>query len=182
MKNFIIQYLSHKDLYITSAGLGGAATWLLNFFSQHTPTEILGISVSIWLVVFCINLYDIHTGIKADTQRRLQNGERFIFESRKGWRAFEKVFVFTAVVFFLHYFEQELVRYKMPPVLCSAFLWIKLALFFYLVLIELQSIGENDEVRFGKKGKLFMLLDNVIGVVNDGIIGYVKRIFSNKTE
>lgn len=143
---------------------------------------MLGVSISLWLIVLAINIYDVHTGIKADTVRKKAVGSKFIFESRKGWRALEKIFVFTAVISFTHSFEKELIRLDMPEFLSYGMLVIKLGMFFYLVLVELQSIGENNEVRFGKKEKMFTLLDNIITTVNDGIIGTVKSFFDKKPQ
>lgn len=181
MKEFIFNLFNHKSLYLSSASIGSVIAFIVNFFS-NTPSEILGISISLWLVVFIINVYDIHTGIKADTVRKQSTGGKFVFESRKGWRAIEKIFVFTVAISFMYNFETELVRLDMPGFLSYGMLVIKLSTFFYLVLVELQSIGENNEVRFGKKDKIFQLLDNIIAAINEGVIGYVKGMFNKKPQ
>jgi hypothetical protein len=182
MKQFLFNFTNHRDLYALTFTLGGVMATITNFFTHYTPREICGLSIGLWLVAFLINMIDIHTGIKADTKRKKDKGENFQFESKRGWRAFEKIGVFTLIIYALYQFEKEVVRLELPETLSSMLMCIKLGAFAYVVLIELQSIGENDEARFGKKGKIFVLLDNVIGIVNDGVLSKVKGLFNVKSE
>jgi hypothetical protein len=47
-----------------------------------------------------------------------------------------------------------------------------------VVLIELQSIGENEEARFGQKSKVFALLDRIIEAVNEGILNKLQKLLN----
>lgn len=172
----------HKEMYIASTIAGAIATTVANTFINYTQNEILGISLSLWFIVGVINIYDIHTGIKADTKRRERIGEKFVFESGKGWRAIEKVFVFSFTIFFIYEFEKEVVKNDFPTIFSTFLMYLKFGMFFYLMLVELQSIGENDECRYGKKAKFFILLDNIINTVNKGILSKIKSFFNDNTE
>lgn len=173
--NFPIQ---HKDLYISASAAGGIATTISEMFIKHTPSHVLGVSLTLWVIIGAINMYDIHTGIKADTKRKEREGKKFVFESGKGWRAIEKAFMFGAVIYFIHEFEKEIIINDFPVFFSSTLLYLKFGMFFYVMLVELQSIGENEEERFGKKGRFFCLLDNVIDTVNKGILNKLKQWFN----
>jgi hypothetical protein len=133
-------------------------------------------SISLWFIALLINVIDIHTGIKADTVRKQKIGVSFVFESKKGWRAFEKILVFTLIVWFVHTLEVENIRLKFWDSLSGILLMVKFIMLIYVVLIEIQSIGENEETRFGKKSKPFILLDKIIETVNEGILTKVKSL------
>lgn len=174
MKNVILAFLAHKDLYSLSISLGAIISTISTFFIENTPDYIFGISISLWSVAVIINLIDIRTGIKADIKRKADLGLDFKFESGKGWRAIEKVFVFTMIIWFINDLETEAVRLETFNFLTSILLYLKFILLIYVVLIELQSIGENEEVRFGKKGKMFILLDKTVDIINEGIFKKLK--------
>jgi len=178
MRNFLLGFFTHKDLYIASISLGTLFSFMINFIVKLSGKELFGISMTLWGLALIINIIDIHTGIKADTKRKADKGLKFKFESGKGWRAIEKIFVFTVITAFVYHSEREFIRLGMTHWISSMFLYIKLTMFFYVILIEIQSIGENDEVRFGKKGKAFIILDNLIEIVNVGITDKVKGLFN----
>lgn len=176
MKNVILSFWSHKDLYSLAIAIGGVFSTIGTFFIENTPSYLFGINASLWGIALLINLVDIHTGIKADTKRKLDLGEKFTFESGKGWRAIEKVFVFTMIIWFIYTLEMESIRLHTISILSSILLYIKFIMLIYVVLIELQSIGENEIVRFGKKGKMFIALDQVISIVNEGVFKKLKSL------
>lgn len=177
MKQVLHSFMNHKDLQLLSISVGSILTLIFNFFSTLHERFFLGITASLWLIALIINVIDIHTGIKADTARKKKDGENFKFESGKGWRAFEKILIFTLIIWFLWTLEKEIVRLKTYDFLLSIILAIKFILFIYVILIELQSIGENEIDRFGKKSKPFLLLDKIIEAVNEGVVNKVKKIF-----
>ena len=80
------------------------------------------------------------------------------------------------IIWFIWELESEVIRLNYANILSSILLVIKFIMLIYVVLIEIQSIGENEFVRFGKKGKLFTLLDKIIEVVNEGILKRLKKI------
>lgn len=182
MKHFLMNFIGHRDLYILTITVGGTLSAIANFFITYTPTEIFGISIGLWLVAFLINMIDIHTGIKAETVRMKKEGKEFRFKSGKGWRALEKVAVFTLIIFAVWQFEKEVIRLELWEYLSFVLMCIKLGAFAYVVLIELQSIGENEETRFGKKGKMFSLLDTIIGIVNEGLLTKIRGLLNVKSE
>jgi len=179
MKQLLQSFIAHKDLYALSVTLGSATAFILDFLINFSEKTMFGLSLSAWLIALSINVIDIHTGIKADTVRRKKKGESFVFESGKGWRAIEKIIIFTLMVWFLYTMELEVLRLDLWSGYTSILLCIKLVLLIYVILIELQSIGENELDRFGKKSKVFELLDRIIEVVNDGILNKLQK-FLNK--
>ena len=173
MKQVIVAFFAHKDLYLVSLSLGSIVTAIASFFLKYTPDYVFGVSITLWALALVINIIDIHTGIKADTKIQNDKGLPFVFKSGRGWRAIEKVFVFTMIIWFIWGLEKEAIRLQYSSIFSSTLVAIKFILLIYVVLIEIQSIGENEMVRFGKKGKLFLLLDKIIEIVNQGL---VKRI------
>ena len=176
MKNVVQSFIHHKDLYTLSISFGALVSAMLEIFIHINERTLFGVSFALWVIALGINIIDIHTGIKADTVRRKNNDEKFVFESKKGWRAFEKISIFTLIVWFIYTMEKEVFRLDYPEFLGTILMTIKFILLFYVVFIELQSIGENEEVRFGKKSKMFLLLDQVIEVVNEGILNKLKNL------
>lgn len=182
MKDFIINYLNHKDLYLVSISLGSITSYIIGLFSGQDVKELFGISLTLWFIAFLINLIDIHTGIKADTARKEREGGKFTFESNKGWRALEKIVVFTIIISFLHHSATELIRLKFHPLVSTIFIYLKVIFFFYVILLEIQSIGENEKVRFDKKSGGFLLLDKIIEIINGSILTNIKRLLKIETE
>jgi hypothetical protein len=161
-----------------SLTLGSVMTAICSFFIKYTPSYIFGVSITLWCIALVINLIDIHTGIKADTKIQNDKGLPFVFKSGRGWRAIEKVFIFTMIIWFIWGLEKEAIRLQYSGILTTTLLVTKFIILIYTVLIEIQSIGENEVVRFGKKGKLFLLLDKVIEVVNEGILKRLTKAIS----
>ena len=172
------KFLGHLDLYGIAIVSGVSFSTVYQFLTDFTERELFGLSMIMWIALFIINIIDIHTGIKADTKRKKDLGTNFKFESGKGWRAIEKVFIFTAVIGFLFAAEREAIKMNVPEFISGLLVYIKAILFFYVFLIELQSIGENEEARYGKKNKIFLMLDRIIDAVNEGIISKIKKIIS----
>ncbi len=176
MKNIFLSFFTYKNFYFASISFASITTAIMNFFSKFSEIVIFGISVSIWSIALIINIIDIHTGIKADTKLQNDKGKKFLFKSGKGWRAFEKIFIFTVIIGCIYFWEKEIIRLELSSILSNLFLWIKLVCFFYVILIEIQSIGENQTVIYGYKPKVFQLLDNIIEIVNEGILNKIKSL------
>ncbi len=175
MKQVFNQFIGHKEFYFLSISVGTVVSSIITFLSTIHERYFLGVTVSLWLIAFIINVFDIHTGIKADTVTSKKEGKNFVFKSGKAWRAFEKIIIFTLLIWFLWTLEKEILRLEFFNFLITIVTGVKFILFVYVMLIELQSIGENEETRFGKKSKLFVLLDKIIDVVNEGIINKIKK-------
>jgi len=180
MYNVFQKFFGHIDLYTTSTGIGLVMATIYHLLYELTEKNLFGLSLGMWLFLFIINVIDIYTGIKADTKRKKDLGANFKFESAKGWRVIEKIFIFTVVIGALFTFEKEAIKIDLPEIASGFIVYIKVILFFYAFLIELQSIGENEEARFGKKGKMFVMLDSIIHVVNEGILKKLKNMFNSK--
>lgn len=176
MKQVFSSFISHKDLYIVSLTLGSIFSAIVSFFTTYTPSYIFGVSITLWAVALVINFIDIYTGIKANSIMKKAIGEKFVFQSGRAWRGFEKIFVFTMIIWFIWGLEKEVIRLNYLGIISSTLLAIKFIMLIYVVLIEVQSIGENEFVRFGKKGKLFTILDKIIEIVNEGIFKRLKKI------
>jgi len=182
MKQVFQSFISHKDLYTLSISLGGIMSLIMKFFTDISEKQILGISMSLWFIALLINIIDIHTGIKADTARKQRLGESFVFKSGKGWRAFEKILIFTLIVWFIYSLELDVVRLKFWDGFSSILIAIKFIMLIYVVLIELQSIGENEVDRFGEKSKTFIFLDKIIEIANEGILTRIRSLINVKSE
>lgn len=176
MKQVLHSFINHKDLYTLSISIGGIVSLLMRFFTNISEKQILGMSISLWFIALTINIIDIHTGIKADTARKQKIGESFVFKSGKAWRAFEKILIFTLIIWFIYSLEMDVVRLKFWDGFSTILISIKFIMLIYVVLIELQSIGENEVDRFGFKSKPFIMLDKIIEIVNEGILTKVKSI------
>lgn len=181
MKSLIV-YLSNTQCYIISAGITTFFTGVLQFIRENTPKEIFGLSLSIWIILLAINLWDTKTGIKANKVERKKEGEKFVFESGKGWRVPEKIGLFTLIIGFAYLFEKECIRYDLPTIVSISLMWGKLFFSFYIGLLEFQSIGENHETIYGKKAKAFHLLDKIINSVDDEIVYKIKSLFKSQNQ
>lgn len=178
MKKLICDIFTHQKYYLASLSFGSIFASIFNFFCTMHEKQVLGISLTLWFIPLILNIIDIHTGIKADTKRKKDLGEKFVFESGKGWRAFEKVVVFTVIIWFIWSLEKEAIRLNFyQSAIIPVLVTIKFILIIYVSLVEIQSIGENEEDRFGKKSSLFILLDKIIDIVNEGILSKIKKIF-----
>ena len=178
MKQVIANFIAHKDLYMISITLGSVFTAITSTFVKFTPSYVFGISITLWIAALVINLVDIYTGIKASSKKKKDIGEIFIFQSGKAWRGFEKIFVFTMIIWFIWELEKELIRLEYVGHLSSILLATKFIMLIYVVLIEVQSIGENEFVRFGKKAKMFLLLDKIIEILDNGILKKIQSLLS----
>jgi len=178
MKSFI-DYMSNSPNYIVSAGVSTFFTGVYQFLIENTPKEIFGLSISIWIILLLINLWDTKTGIRANKIERKREGEKFVFESGKGWRVPEKIGLFTLIIGFAYLFEKECIRYDLPAIVSISLMWGKLFFSFYIGLLEFQSIGENHETIYGKKAKAFHLLDKIINSVDDEIVFKIKSFFKS---
>lgn len=178
MKQTYLYLIEGKSLFLPSIFLGGSFTALKSFFLENTPSEVFGYSLSIWFIALVVNAWDIHTGVKADIKTHKEKGEGFKFNPDKGWKAFEKIFGFTVIIGMIYRFELEAVRLGYPQIITTVLNAIKSIFFFYVILIELQSIGNNNEVRFGQKGKLFKMLDSLISIADTSILDRFKKLIN----
>lgn len=182
MKQTYLYLMEGKSVFFPSLIAGGFTfATIKNFFKMNTPDEIFGLSITIWFVAFLVNLWDIYTGVKADIKRQKQNGGvKFKYDEQKGWKAMEKIGGFTLVIFALFSFENESIRLGYSNTIRDVLLGIKCAFFVYVILIELKSIGSNNEVRFGDKGSLFKLLDKLVEIIDGSIAEKVKKLLSSE--
>lgn len=176
MKDLYV-YLSESKIYVLSIGFSTIFTTIYNYLISDTPKEIFGVSVSLWLIALILNLFDIQSGIRADKVRSKKLNEEFRFKSGKGWRAFEKIFIFSMFIWFVNTFQQESIKNNFPDFVATMFTFAKFVGFFYVSLLEFQSIGENREDIYGKKEKAFHLLDKLLVIMDDGILDKFKNIF-----
>lgn len=178
--SYLIEGKSNLALSIFS---GGLLAQIFSYIKTNTPSEILGCSITLWTVAFAVNFWDIYTGILADVKVQKEKGGKWKFNPDKGQKAFEKIIGFTIIIYVLNSFELEAIRLSYSQTVSNILNYSKFIFFFYVVLIELKSIGRNNETRFKEKSDLFKMLDNIISIVNDGIVGYLKRFFKiNKNQ
>ncbi len=165
-----------KSNLISSIVIGLPIARLFAYIQSNTPSEIFGFSIKMWLLIFAFNIWDIYTGIRADAKIQRAKGSKPHFDPDKGIKAFEKFISFTAVIWFLYMFESESIRLSYSDKVSSFFNYTKFVFFFYVILIELKSIGKNNEIVYEEKSELFKMLDNIISIVNDAILGRLRKI------
>ena len=177
MKQTYLYLMDGKSVFFPSIIAGGiSCATVRTFFELHTPEEIFGYSLSMWFVALLVNFWDIYTGVRADIVTRKKNGGKFEFSEDKGWKAFEKIFGFSIIICLIWRFELEAIRLNYDPIVTTSLNVLKSIFFFYVMLIELKSIGRNNETRFGYKGDLFKLLDRVISIVDGGLMYRLKNL------
>lgn len=165
-----------KSNLISSLALGIPIAKIISYIQVNTPSEMFGFSIKMWALIFAFNTWDIYTGIRADTKIQKRNGGKFKFNPDKGIKAFEKFISFTGVIYFLYMFESESIRLAYSTSVTSLFNYAKFVFFFYVILIELKSIGRHNEEIYGEKSEAFKMLDSIISIVNDAILGRLRKI------
>lgn len=167
---------SGKSNFISSLALGIPIAKIFAYIQSNTPSEMFGFSIKMWALIFAFNTWDIITGIRADTKIQKRNGGKFKFNPDKGIKAFEKFISFTGVIWFLYMFESESIRLSYSENITSLFNYSKFVFFFYVILIELKSIGRHNEEIYGQKSEMFKMLESIISIVNDAILGRLRKI------
>lgn len=174
--------MAGKSNFLPAFCFGATMATISNFFNTYTPSEVLGYSLSMYGVAMAVNAWDIYTGVRLDWKKQKAGGaKRFSFNDDKGFKAIQKILGFMIVLYMIHSFEQESIRLhynKIVPTILNA---SKSIFFVYVILIELKSIGNNNKEYYGEKSALFVMLDNIIDLINKGIIDYIKRTLKIKS-
>lgn len=180
MNEFIQKLIELKNYLNLTICLAAVTTFFSSLFMTITEKSIFGVSLALWLIAAIVNLFDIITGLKAFAHKQRENGDVFKISSKKGWRGIEKASMFTAIIFIIYLFEKESLRLGFTENISLVAVYIKFFVFFYGILMELVSIGENREVVLGYKPKIFKSLDKVAEFVTDGIIERAKKFIKNE--
>ena len=182
LKYLITHYTSKAAVAIVSLISSLTIGKILNELLDKVPKEIFGITVALWTIAFLVTVWDSITGIQAYKKEQKDKKERSKFESRKGWRALEKIFGFSVIIGFVHYLEEQMLLHEYPEYMSGTLMVIKLFFFTYGVLLELQSVGENKERIYGDKGESFKILDKIINFASQAIIKKAMAFFGVKKE
>lgn len=137
------------------------------------PFVVASVALGSYFLVFII---DFATGINASKKEVNREGEKFHPSSGKLWSSFWKLFVINVLICFQIPFA--LVFGAMgQETIHTIFLFVMILLSIAASLFDMISIGENYKRSYGKKPKVFDLIEKVSAAVNDGIIKKVKNFF-----
>lgn len=137
------------------------------------PFVVSAVSLFSYFVVFLI---DFITGIRAAIKESTKNGEKFYPSSGKLWSSFWKLFVINVLICFMIPFALVFGAMGWDNV-HTIFLFVMILISIAASLFDLISIGENYKRSYGKKPKVFELIERVSNAFNEGIIQKAKNLF-----
>lgn len=137
------------------------------------PVIIGALSMFIYGLVFT---FDFFTGLKASSYEVKEKGGIFRPSSSKLWSSVWKILAINTLIFTQMVFAEAFALMKISW-LHTAFMVGMLLISIAASLFDLISIGENYERRFGKKQKIFTLLEDISKAFNQGIIQKIGSLF-----
>ena len=158
-----------------SLSLGG----LLDLLIEDTPIKdlllpilVAGVSLSLYYVVF---LMDFISGVKA-SRHEAEDKENY-FSSAKGWSSMWKIATVSVLVTWSSFFSMLAAIGEMK-ILSGFFLLSAGTIAIMASLLDVYSIGENQQRLTGKKAKIFEWFENVRNAINEGVMGRLRKFFS----
>ena len=158
-----------------SISLGG----LLHLLIEDTPIKSLllplvvaAVGLSLYFVVFWL---DFISGVKA-SRHETRDKENY-FSSAKGWSSMWKIATVTVLVTWSSFFSM-LAAIGNLPYLPGFFMLSSGTIAIMATLLDIYSIGENQQRLTGKKAKIFEWLENIRKAINEGIIKKIGNLFN----
>ena len=137
------------------------------------PFVVAAVALGSYFIVFMI---DFTTGLTASKKEVNRAGEKFHPSSGKLWSSFWKLFVINVLICFQIPFALVFGAMGLDTI-HTIFLFVMILLSIAASLFDMISIGENYKRSYGKKPKVFDLIEKVSAAVNEGIIQKVKNLF-----
>jgi len=152
---------------------------LLNLLIEDTPLKALllpvvaaAVSLSLYFVVFWL---DFISGVKA-SRHEAEDKENY-FSSAKGWSSMWKIATVTVLVTWSSFFS-ILAAIGNLPYLPGFFMLAAGTISIMATLLDIYSIGENQERLTGKKAKIFEWLENIRKAINEGVLRKLAKLFN----
>ena len=151
---------------------------LLNLLIEDTPIKSLllplvvsAVSLSLYFVVFWL---DFLSGVKASRHEAVDK-ENY-FSSAKGWSSMWKIATVTILVTWSSFFSM-LAAIGNLPYLPGFFMLASGTIAIMATLLDIYSIGENQQRLTGKKARIFEWLENIRKAINEGVIRKLGSLF-----
>ena len=152
---------------------------LLNLLIEDTPLKALllpvvaaAVSLSLYFVVFWL---DFISGVKA-SRLEAEDKENY-FSSAKGWSSMWKIATVSVLVTWSSFFSMLAAIGEMK-ILSGFFLLSAGTIAIMASLLDVYSIGENQQRLTGKKAKIFEWFENLRNAINEGVMGRLRKFFS----
>src|SRR5690606_5636108 len=128
------------------------------------PLMVVAVSLSLYLVVF---LLDFISGVKASRHEAVDKNN--YFSSSKGWSSIWKIATVSILVTWSGFFSM-LAALGSLPYLPGFFMLSSGTIATMATLLDIYSIGENQQRLTGKKARIFEWLENVRKLINNVIV------------
>ena len=163
------------SLLIMAAPGSVSLTALLDALLQDTPIKALVLPLivaAVCLVMyFSVFLLDFASGLKAS---RYESADKEnYFSSAKGWSSIWKIATVSILVTWSSFFSM-LAALGSLPYLPDFFMLASGTIAIMATLLDIYSIGENQQRLTGKKAKIFEWLENIRKVINEVVVRKVK--------
>ena len=161
----------NASLLIMSAPGSISLTAVLEALIADTPVKaiilplmVVAVSLSLYFVVF---LLDFISGVKASRHEAVDKNN--YFSSSKGWSSIWKIATVSILVTWSGFFSM-LAALGSLPYLPGFFMLSSGTIAIMATLLDIYSIGENQQRLTGKKAKSFEWLENIRKLIHDLIV------------
>jgi phage-related holin len=161
--------ITSKPILLTTFSLAP----ILSAITEFLKIPFLGFNVGIFTFLFLVIMFDMYTGIKA----AVYTGDKLT--SRKGLRSLDKLVSYFFFIVFTALLQSLLDNqgYSLGLFVISN---LNILLFILIFLWEFHSIGENYEKRYGRKPKMFTLMDKISKIIEKKVINKIENLDSSE--
>ena len=166
-------------LLVMAAPGSFSLTSLLDIIIEETPIKTLMlplmvtfVSLSLYFIIFSL---DFISGVKAS--RHEATDKQNFFSSAKGWSSMWKIATVSVLVTWSSFFSM-LAAIGNFPWLSTFFMISSGTIAIMASLLDIYSIGENQKRLTGKKARIFEWFESLMNLINEGVMGRLKRFFS----
>lgn len=176
----LLSYLvGGKNFFLPSIFISATFATLTDYVQANAPDDVFGFTWKLLLFALGFSVWNFKTGFQASIARAKRDGtfvsKRQLFDYDKAWKFLGRMFGFILVIGFLHYFGEQMILFGYSEFWVSSISYVKTFFFFFVCMIELKSVGDNNEVRFGEKGTVFALLDKLVDAFKRGAVKKVEQ-------
>ena len=172
-KLFSLENLSY--LFLATPG-SISLTSLLDALIEDTalkalmlPLVVTFVSLSLYFIIFFL---DFISGVKA-SRYEAEDKENY-FSSAKGWSSMWKLATVSVLVTWSSFFSM-LAAIANFTWLSTFFMTSSGTIAIMASLLDIYSIGENQKRLTGKKAKIFEWFESLMNLINEGVMGRLKR-------
>lgn len=178
MMLFIGRVFSFKEgtLMILSTPVSYFLTKMINNLFENVPLKMFHVPIFsssvIFFVFFLFYIMDFFTGISAS--KKIEK-DKFKISSDKLWRSFWKLYGYITLLTLLNVFCITFAVIG-NTFLYTLFLYLIIFIGFMFSMYEFHSIGENWEILYGKKHRIFNFFEKLTAIVEEGVINKIKKL------